>query len=382
MKQSKIGIYYSNREVLQVTFSYLIFNVESIDKKFGGLADFVAKYNLWGETNGKLHIMNEMVQPHDRLLTLIKGIKTNIKLVEKVDYVFGYEYLTEGVKGDVSPLLNKEIPEFENVDWLSSVITHQGNYVWNNNYPKETNSKTQIILENHLNDINPTIYEPYSTYIKSKVKLHYQHLLIKYIQKKAPDRLKFNPRVSEVNKDIVKFGMVKHMWSLHIDRRTLDSLDDIKKNEKGISKMVKRIKEIWVYSKRRVQMETIIVKPEKVEIDSVLKNEIKTLCEEESQVVVHCRTFVSYPECLRVWKSTYLIPHDSTKKCALTHAENISFYPQWTICSEGAYEFTLFFRGLPKDCLFFDLFEDIPEPGGFFKKNIERNSSDVYCINI
>ena len=242
MKESKIGVYYTNREVLQVTFSYLIFNVESIDKKFGGLADFVAKYNLWGETNGKLHIMNEMVQPHDRLLTLIKGIKINIKLVEKVDYVLGYEYLTIGAKGYVSPLLNKEIPEFENVDWLSSVITHQGNYVMYNNYPNEINSNIKIMLENQLNDAKTTIYEAYSsTYIKCKVKLHYQHLLIKYIQKKAPDRLKFNPKVSEVNKDIVEFGMVKHMGTFQINRRALDSLDEIKKVQKGISKMVKRI---------------------------------------------------------------------------------------------------------------------------------------------
>ena len=113
-------------------------------------------------------------------------------------------------------------------------------------------------------------------------------------------------------------------------------------------------------------METIIIKPEKVEIDSVLKNAIKTHCEEECQVVVHCSILIPYPMRLRIWKNTFLIPHNSAKKCALTHAENISFYPQWTICYEGMYQFTLFFKGLPKDCLFFDLFEEIPEPGGFF----------------
>ena len=129
-------------------------------------------------------------------------------------------------------------------------------------------------------------------------------------------------------------------------------------------------------------MKTVIIKPEKVEIDPKLKNEIKSLCEEECQVVVHCSILIPYPLRLRIWKSTHLISHNNNKQSVLVHAENISFHPQWTNCYEGIYDFTLFFKGLPKDCTVFDLFEDIPEPGGFFKKNIERNKSDVYHIKV
>ena len=129
-------------------------------------------------------------------------------------------------------------------------------------------------------------------------------------------------------------------------------------------------------------MKTIIIKPAKVEIDPILKNEIKTLCEEECQVVVHCSLLIPYPMRLRIWKSTHLISHNSNKQSVLVHAENISFHPQWTICFEGIYQFTLFFKGLPKDCTVFDLFENIPEPGGFMKKNVKRNNSDVYHIKL
>lgn len=63
-------------------------------------------------------------------------------------------------------------------------------------------------------------------------------------------------------------------------------------------------------------METIVIKPEKVEIDPILKNEIKTLCEEESQVVVHCSVSIPYLQFMRVWKSTFLIPHNSSNICS------------------------------------------------------------------
>ena len=130
-------------------------------------------------------------------------------------------------------------------------------------------------------------------------------------------------------------------------------------------------------------MNTITIKPKTVSIDPKIKKELKSLCEEEGQVIIHCRIFTSHTELLRIWKNTYLVPHCNPKKLSLlTHAENITFYPQWTRCKGGYYNFSLFFKRLPKDCEAFDLIEDIPESGGFFKKNIKRNKSDVYKIEL
>jgi len=124
------------------------------------------------------------------------------------------------------------------------------------------------------------------------------------------------------------------------------------------------------------------MKIKKIKIDEMLKNDIKSLCEEECQVIVHCSIFAYSFEGLRIWKNTNLIDHHTGKKSILTHAENIPFYPQAMVCERGQYHFTLFFKGLPKNCEVFDLFEDIPEYGGFLKKNIQRNSSDVYQIKL
>jgi hypothetical protein len=126
-------------------------------------------------------------------------------------------------------------------------------------------------------------------------------------------------------------------------------------------------------------METI-TKPEKAKIAPELKESIKTLAEEESQIIVHLHFHVDWFLRIRIWKTTFLQPHQNGDKSALVHAENISFYPNWTVCKAGKNTCTLIFKGLPKECTMFDLIEEIPEPGGFYFTNIKRNKMDVYNL--
>ena len=126
----------------------------------------------------------------------------------------------------------------------------------------------------------------------------------------------------------------------------------------------------------------IDIEPKKVTIAPELKNDIKILVEEESQVIIHLHLHFSNFSTIRIWKSTFLLPHINGKKINLVHADNISFYPEWTLCRAGETVCTLIFKGLPKDCTIFDLAEEIPEPGGFYISNIHRNNSDVYHLQI
>lgn len=106
--------------------------------------------------------------------------------------------------------------------------------------------------------------------------------------------------------------------------------------------------------------------------------------EVESQVVVH-GTYTSLfgIDKVRIWKTTFLIARDSDHQSELISAFNITLYPQWTTLSaRQTLRFTLIFEGLPKSCRSFDLVEVIPEPGGFVKRNIPRNSTDVYRISM
>jgi hypothetical protein len=124
-----------------------------------------------------------------------------------------------------------------------------------------------------------------------------------------------------------------------------------------------------------------IVKPE---VDAEVLTSVDTSTLNDSFVYVHCYFRNKWENMLiRIWKTTFLIDEFSGTRSSLLHAENISMAPRWTQIPDGLeYSFLLIFSGLPKTCKQFDLVEEISEPGGFFVRNISRNETDVYHINI
>lgn len=138
-------------------------------------------------------------------------------------------------------------------------------------------------------------------------------------------------------------------------------------------------------------IEAPVISPDTtIDISSKLKlsNEV----EEESQVVLHCcfrkplyrRTEIS------IWQSTFLYDLGSSHISKLIHVENISIYPNWMFLDvRETLVFTLIFTGLPKTCTLFNMIEKKPKSGGcdfiecgFYIPNIERNSTDVYFVDI
>jgi hypothetical protein len=129
-------INFIDNDKLTISFSALIFNVESINAKFGDLSTFVEKFDLYGKTNGKLYILIEMNEPPYHLYELIDVKLASFNFKEKVDYIIASEQLVYGVRNTITPLINKPIPECEDVQWLGSKICFDGNFVWfeSNNY--------------------------------------------------------------------------------------------------------------------------------------------------------------------------------------------------------------------------------------------------------
>lgn len=123
---------YLDREKLKISFSTVVIRVSSINKHFGPLADFVKQADLYGVTNGKIYLMAEMMEPPYGLYNLVDNHFIPLGLEEGRDYVFVTEQLSMEVGGNVNPLLNKPIPELEKINWLDSIITLEGNYVWYN----------------------------------------------------------------------------------------------------------------------------------------------------------------------------------------------------------------------------------------------------------
>lgn len=103
-----------------------------------------------------------------------------------------------------------------------------------------------------------------------------------------------------------------------------------------------------------------------------------------SDVVLFCRIVGGKnDEKIRIWDNTYLLDKQSNFKSYLKHSEGITIYPEWTtLRKEETLKFKLYFEKLPSDCRMFDLIEDIPESGGFYVKDIARNQTDRYTIDV
>jgi hypothetical protein len=133
----------------------------------------------------------------------------------------------------------------------------------------------------------------------------------------------------------------------------------------------------------KVKTKTIKVNP-KIKIDEKILEAAKNEADLEKQVIVHCLVKSSPIDTyVRIWKSTYLRDKDSSHKSKLLTAHNITFYPIWMPVKSGRNaKFTLVFSALPKECTSFDLFEDIPQGGGFYSGLISRNKTDVYSVDL
>ena len=135
----------------------------------------------------------------------------------------------------------------------------------------------------------------------------------------------------------------------------------------------------WIRS--AVEVKDPLVKP-KVDVETLASIDPSTM--EDSFVYVHCHfNNTSDDMLIRIWSTTFLVDRDSAARSQLIHAENISYAPLWTIIPrKGDFAFLLIFGGLPKSCLVFDMVEEIAQPGGFHIKNIKRNETDVYHIDL
>lgn len=106
---------------------------------------------------------------------------------------------------------------------------------------------------------------------------------------------------------------------------------------------------------------------------------VETMVAEENQTIVHC--ICAADAAYRIWPTTFLTEHGTGRRAKLITAFNITFYPYWTLKNAGQ-KFTLIFEGLSRNCVMFDLKEEIPQEGGFEVKSIARNNSDVYTVTI
>ena len=130
---------YRDEDQINIVFSTLIINVESLNKKKILLENFGSNYNCNCVTNGKLLFFSEMNQPSMMLNEIVSDLLTPLNLILNEDYAIGCEQLIYGAGNRITPLLNESLPELEDVKWLGSKITYEGNFVWKKDRKKIMN---------------------------------------------------------------------------------------------------------------------------------------------------------------------------------------------------------------------------------------------------
>ena len=99
--------------------------------------------------------------------------------------------------------------------------------------------------------------------------------------------------------------------------------------------------------------------------------------EDDGQVTIHMRTRLGGG--VRIWPSARLRCRSTGIESKFIHAVGLSPFPTWTRVEPGG-AYTLLFEALPSDCQYFDLVEEIPQPGGLVVRDIVRNGKDVYRL--
>ena len=123
-------ISYNDFDIQKIVFSTLVIKVSSIVERFGSIEKFCKDHNFSGVTNGAVLMTAEMNSPPFELIAYSEEVLIPNGLKEQVDFVFIEEMLTQGVRGEVSELINEPHPQCNQVEWLQSVIVSDGNFIW------------------------------------------------------------------------------------------------------------------------------------------------------------------------------------------------------------------------------------------------------------
>ena len=133
MKVMKSEIVFVDDEILDIYYSTLLIRVKSISEHCGSLIKFNETYGLGGVTNGKILYLEDLCKPSSLLEAVIRNVLEPLGFAQNRDYILTYEkeiwkvqkYLKEKPSN-----LNKSIPELSDVDWLESIVTYEGQFVW------------------------------------------------------------------------------------------------------------------------------------------------------------------------------------------------------------------------------------------------------------
>jgi len=124
-------LHYVDSDMLCVKFSTLVVDISALNGKLTTVAEFADQHNINCETNGRLLLVHEMRSDFSYLTELVNCCIEPQGLRYNIAYTFLEEQLTRGVDNRQEvDVIGSELPETQNLDWLSSEITEKGCFIW------------------------------------------------------------------------------------------------------------------------------------------------------------------------------------------------------------------------------------------------------------
>lgn len=118
-------------DVCRISFATLVIRVDSINFSFKNIEDFETKYKIGGVTNDELYCVGEMMIPPAFLHKIVFEILEPNGLKQAKDFVVLYEQLiSSNHHTDSDSLLYQKHPWCSEINWLGSVLTTNGNWIW------------------------------------------------------------------------------------------------------------------------------------------------------------------------------------------------------------------------------------------------------------
>jgi hypothetical protein len=120
----------TNSPRLKVHFCSLVMNFKSIAGNIEGLRELQQLVKCNFVTNQELIVTHEMLAPSDYLESIIVEYLLPRGFKWSDDFIILNEPILFGVGDKVASFMNQGFPELENIEWLESLITENGSFVW------------------------------------------------------------------------------------------------------------------------------------------------------------------------------------------------------------------------------------------------------------
>jgi hypothetical protein len=128
-----MSITFTQSPRLKIHCTSLIINYKKVFGTIEVLNEFQKKTKCNIVSNYELIVTHDMMAPSESFKSIIENYLVPRGFIWGKDFTVAEEQMIYGVSDRITPLLNHGLPELKNVNWLDSIVTMDGCFVWSRN---------------------------------------------------------------------------------------------------------------------------------------------------------------------------------------------------------------------------------------------------------